>query len=66
MGKKPAPRTVTLRLDRPIKLIVEAPDGGRAEVTGTVAYAGDVGSDQVLIVSGSAKAVTAADIYPEH
>lgn len=61
MGKKPAPRTVTLHLDRPIRLIVETPDGGRAEVSGTVAYAGDVGCDQVLIVSGTAKSITAVN-----
>jgi hypothetical protein len=66
MGKKTAPRTVTFTLDRPIKLIVEAPDGGRAEVTGTVAFARNVGTEQVLIVSGTARALTATDIYPEH
>lgn len=52
---------MTLHLDRPIRLIVETPDGGRAEVSGTVAYAGDVGCDQVLIVSGTAKSITAVN-----
>lgn len=56
MRKKPAPRTVTLDLDKPIKLIVETPDGGRAEVTGTVASGG---SEQVLIVTGTARPLEA-------
>ena len=59
MGKKPAPRTVVFHLDKPIKLIVESPDGGRAEITGTVAYGGDIGSEQVLIVTGEARPLTA-------
>lgn len=59
MGKKPAPRTVTFHLDKPIKLIVEDPAGGRAEVQGTATYAGEIGCEQVLIVVGEVRAIKA-------
>ena len=67
MGKKSAPKTCTVHLDKPIKLIVEDLEGGRAEVKGTVTFGKHVGSEMVLIVRGQATALSpAANIYPQH
>jgi hypothetical protein len=59
-------RTIKINLDRPLRLIVEAPDGGRAEVIGVVTVADLVPNIQTLVVSGTARPLQAADLYPEH
>jgi hypothetical protein len=67
MGKKSAPKTCVVPLNKPIKLIVEDAEGGRAEVKGTVTFGEHVGSELVLIVRGQAQALSpAANIYPQH